>query len=490
MHLPGLGTAAAGASGRRPALVRGDAGVGVILAGQRRIQVPTDPHADVPGWRALHRLRACAGEQALTVTLDDADPYRAPPGLAVARTLTGGDVLAWEALLGSAWRLLVRHHPEHAEGIAAGLRALVPLAWRAGTINSATVPRSFGAILLVRPTDGESLALTLLHEFQHGKLAALHDLVPLHGPGGRCRYFAPWRDDPRPAALLQGAYAHLAVADYWRTRWRTGRRGDAGPEAVNFAYWRAAAHAATAQLASAPELSPAGRRLVAGMAAALGRWQAEQPPGPARRAADRYALSDLLAWRIGHLRPDPADIGRLAAAWPGTAAAPASPLPGPTVRVRLRPGDRGLPGSARHALAAAALRNGNLAGSRRGPGASDLACARDRYAEALAGYRAELAAGPAGSGTWSALIVALREVVGRDPASAAGLAQLTSRPELVCALYQAVRDRNGTAADPLALAAWLAVQHVTEIPDKFAPEYVITMGRMVAGTDAGNGPLR
>ena len=78
VHLPGLGTAAAGASGAG-GLVRGDAGVGVILAGLRRIQVPTDPHADVPGWRALHRLRACAGEQALTVTLDDADPYRVRP---------------------------------------------------------------------------------------------------------------------------------------------------------------------------------------------------------------------------------------------------------------------------------------------------------------------------------------------------------------------------------------------------------------------------
>ena len=292
-------------------------------------------------------------------------------------------------------------------------------AWRAGTINSATVPRSFGAILLVRPTDGESLALTLLHEFQHGKLAALHDLVPLHGPGGRCRYFAPWRDDPRPAgALLQGAYAHLAVADYWRTRWRTGRRGDAGPEAVNFAYWRAAAHAATAQLASAPELSPAGLRLVAGMAAALGRWQAERPPGPARRAADRYALSDLLAWRIGHLRPDPADIGRSRRpgraprrAWPARyrgrrygygsgRATEVCPAPPGTPWPRRPSGTAAPPALARPGRVRPGLRAGPV---RRGP----------RGLSGRAGRR------PAGSGTWSALIVALREVVGRDPASAA-----------------------------------------------------------------------
>ena len=46
-----------------------------------------------------------------------------------------------------------------------------------------------------RPSD---LAVALVHEFQHSKLAALHRLVPLYDRTDPARYFAPWRPDPRP----------------------------------------------------------------------------------------------------------------------------------------------------------------------------------------------------------------------------------------------------------------------------------------------------
>ena len=52
-------------------------------------------------------------------------------------------------------------------------------------------------------------------------------------------FHAPWREDPRPAEpLLQGAYAHLAVTDYWRVRRHelTGEQALAAEE--RFARWR------------------------------------------------------------------------------------------------------------------------------------------------------------------------------------------------------------------------------------------------------------
>jgi uncharacterized protein len=70
------------------------------------------------------------------------------------------------------------------------------------------------------PEDGETLALLLIHEFQHVKPGAMLDLFELCDPVAAGRlFYAPWRDDPRPVeALLQGTYAHVGVTDYWRAR--------------------------------------------------------------------------------------------------------------------------------------------------------------------------------------------------------------------------------------------------------------------------------
>ena len=70
------------------------------------------------------------------------------------------------------------------------------------------------------PPDPETCACTLTHELQHVKLCAVLDIVRLTVPDdGRRRYYAPWRDDPRPVAgLLQGAYALVGVTEFWRRR--------------------------------------------------------------------------------------------------------------------------------------------------------------------------------------------------------------------------------------------------------------------------------
>ena len=44
-----------------------------------------------------------------------------------------------------------------------------------------------------------TLALLLMHEFQHVKLGAVLDLYDLFDPDDKRLYHAPWRKDPRAA---------------------------------------------------------------------------------------------------------------------------------------------------------------------------------------------------------------------------------------------------------------------------------------------------
>jgi HEXXH motif-containing protein len=89
----------------------------------------------------------------------------------------------------------------------------------------ATVPgcgtshgEAFGNAVVGRPTDGASLATTLIHEFQHIVLGGVLAPNPALRPDPRERIYVPWRDDPRPfIGALQGVYAFFGMAALWRT---------------------------------------------------------------------------------------------------------------------------------------------------------------------------------------------------------------------------------------------------------------------------------
>ena len=64
-----------------------------------------------------------------------------------------------------------------------------------------------------------------MEEFQRAKLGALLDLYSLYDRADGRLYHAPWREELRQIdALLQGAYAHLAVSEHG-TRAVRGRAG-------------------------------------------------------------------------------------------------------------------------------------------------------------------------------------------------------------------------------------------------------------------------
>ncbi|MEU1705003.1 HEXXH motif-containing putative peptide modification protein [Streptomyces sp. NPDC005706] len=240
------------------------------------------PHpAGRPGSGASGRAAGGAGWSALrtlpggTVSLDDLDPYRAPPPGTAPETLRTAERpdCPWETWTGR-WRrareLLTAVDGRRAAETGAVLRAVVPLsaAGTGATPVGATLRSAPGAALLQLPGTARELAESLVHETHHTKLAALDELVPLCGPGGSAVHRVGWRPDPRPApAVLQGAYAHLALTDLW-SRVRAGAgaapawRRRAGER---FELFREEVGQALSLLLESDELTPAGREFVQGM---------------------------------------------------------------------------------------------------------------------------------------------------------------------------------------------------------------------------------
>src|SRR5262249_56852586 len=109
--------------------------------------------------------------------------------------------------------------------------------------------------------DAGSLAVALVHEFQHSKVSALLVLVPLHRAGTATAHYAPWRPDPRPlGGLLQGAYAYLGLVDLWGVQ-RLREPGAAARLAhFEFARWLPAVRRVVLALSPSRRRPPAGER--------------------------------------------------------------------------------------------------------------------------------------------------------------------------------------------------------------------------------------
>ncbi|HWG27054.1 FxsB family cyclophane-forming radical SAM/SPASM peptide maturase [Actinospica sp.] len=210
------------------------------------------------------------GEDGPRVLLEDIDEQRDAFQLRPASRLAADELAQWGSAYSGAWRLIQKHYPEYAPGLAAGLRVIMPLMPSPdGHAASGTARQAFGALGLALPPEPDVLALLLIHEFQHVKLGAVLDLFDLYDESDTRLYYAPWRKDPRPLeGLLQGTYAHVAVVDFWR-RW--AERGDA-KAAVHFARWRAQTWEAVGQLEGSGSLTEHGARLVARLRETVAPW--------------------------------------------------------------------------------------------------------------------------------------------------------------------------------------------------------------------------
>jgi HEXXH motif-containing protein len=167
-----------------------------------------------------------------------------------------------------------------------------------GDIRSITTRQVFGSIGLSLPDDDVTMALTLSHEVQHAKLAALMDLLPMVTEPAPDLYYAPWRSDPRPlASLLQGMYAHLGVARFWkRHREVTLEPDDVHHAHVEFARWRNACSQVAKVVSGRPELTRCGSAFVDGMVRVLREWRDEYVPPEAQAQADDAISEHRRQW--------------------------------------------------------------------------------------------------------------------------------------------------------------------------------------------------
>ncbi len=214
-------------------------------------------------WQPVRTLTA----PGLSVLLEDTDPYRDCHQWPAATRLTDTEVARWQEQFTEAWREISRDHPDYAPAIAAGLSVLMPMAPAPeGREVSSTARQGFGAVGAARPADPTTLALLIMHEFQHVKLGAILDLYDLYDPSDDRLYYAPWREDRRPLeGLLQGTYAHLAVSDYWRVRQQATTGAVAQLASERFTFWHTHTKTAIETLAESGSMTPLGMEFVATM---------------------------------------------------------------------------------------------------------------------------------------------------------------------------------------------------------------------------------
>jgi uncharacterized protein len=245
-----------------------------------------------PGWQELRVARVGA----LDVAVDDLDPFRMPAsdGESAGR-LTAAQVAQFTATLRAGWDVL---DPARAEEIAALVRVIVPYEAPPGGLVSTTSPEVFGTVAMSLPPDPYSCAEILIHETQHIKLCALLDLVRLTERDQGQRFYAPWRPDPRPASgLLQGTYAFLGVAGFWREQRLAAPRPDVRRRAEQaFTRWRDAAALGAETLLASGQLTADGKMFTAEMARVLRDWQREPVSDDALADARHQAEQHHTRW--------------------------------------------------------------------------------------------------------------------------------------------------------------------------------------------------
>jgi hypothetical protein len=254
--------------------------------------------------------------------------------------------------------------------------------------------------------------------------------------------------------LFQGAYAYLALTDFWRVaRWGDNHRGNDLAH-FEFARWQRAVPRTIDVLEASGALTGLGSRFVAGMSARAAELARAQVPAEALRLARDATADHWTAWRLRNLLVDPEQVAAWADAWLcGSGSPPAgwpvsSVLPARQCTVleprlgltylRLR-----YPETFRRLAEDPAA----LAAEVRGATVADALYAVGDTTAAGVAYRREVADSPERIDLWAGLALARWRTA--TPAAAA-------RPEVVRALHHSIRAVTGTGPDPDALAAWLA----------------------------------
>jgi HEXXH motif-containing protein len=425
-----------------------DGGRVVIHGSAGSTELPADLSSDGPGWFALRVLRMGTRD----VWLDDIDPYREFVAPQLPRRLADVEVEQWACGLQETWQLLTDHHPAIADELSAGLSTLVPHAIT-GHMGpySASHNDAFGAVVLSRPPDPTTFAELLVHEFGHSKFGVLLTLVDLFEPDGdneTPRFYAPWRDDPRPAmGVLHGVYSFLGVTAFYRAHSAVVSGAPARVAQFEFEFHRIRTIQGVEGLLAKADLSELGRSFLDTVLRRLQSWAAEPLSTDVRDAAHDVDLDIRLCWRIRQLRPVEASVHALAVAWHAGAAKPAvatdsilKPVLGdvPKARLALVRAWLAEPERVEHFRA-----EPDALAAEIGASVADLALLDGDTERAIELYRQQVLAQPESPTSWAGL------------ALASGENALLACPELVFRVHQEIRARYGEVADPVRLSRWL-----------------------------------
>jgi HEXXH motif-containing protein len=449
--LPGLGTA------RVPDAT--EWGHGTLVSVPSGLTVKTCSGDTHPvEWQPDHVLRGAAGSTAPRVHLDDTGPYR---GLAIPERptpLSGAAVARWQSIFAEAWALLERHHPYQAQELAGGLSMIIPRStvFRFRS-HSGSVGDGYGAAIISEPHDAAHLAMTMVHEYQHSKLNAISQLVPLTSANPALTCYAPWRDDARPVAgLYQGVNAFLSVVEFLARQRGHSTGVDAALMHFDFALLRGQVEEALDALRGHPSLTEPGKRFAGRLAERLAALQDLEVPPELLSAAETAALDHRAAWRATHLHPPRAHVLECVERWFAGEPAPTSDRR-PVVAAAANPPRLDAKAILTRVLLTdraefEAMRSGS---SKHVPEVavdlteSDFALVAGEHERAHALYTAELDASSTRPGAWSGFGLALRHL-SPGPASRA----LLEQPHVVRVVREAIISA-GDAPDVERLAAWL-----------------------------------
>jgi HEXXH motif-containing protein len=356
-------------------------------------------------WFPLRALTHTGPTGSVSIPLDDLGPYRDLDDPLPPSRLDPAEAEAWQRLFESAVAALTgpgTAGPGRLDPVL--IRAVVP--WGRTSTSppapptvrvSASSGDSFGAMVIARPSCPLALAETLVHEYQHSKLAALLHLFPMLDDDREERYYAPWRPDPRHlTGLLHGAYAFTAVAGFWRDRLALAKDESAADLAgYHFALRRQQSRLVARTLLAEGRLTPQGRALASGLARTLDTWLREPVPQAALTRARTAAALHRTEWRLRNVDP-----------------AGEPPRDGP----RLRPDRTPWPDVRTHAFATRPA----------APRTADEHLAAGDAAAALAGYADRLASDPTEPHSLAGWIVARATL---EPGRATR--RMLARPELL-----------------------------------------------------------
>jgi HEXXH motif-containing protein len=422
-----------------------------LRVGDSTVELADDSYTGGAQWWQLRRLRI-GGELDFTVALDDIDPLRDLADPVPPARLDEAGVATWQGLLDGAWTLLCGHYREIAEAIRAGVNSLVPLPIGDGReTRSASSGEAFGRVMVSTPPDSVTLALSLVHEFQHIKLGGLMHMVQLTRDDEVSCYYAPWRDDPRPVGgLLQGVYAFIGIAAFWRT-YRDTVTGDERELAdFEYAYARSQAHEGIGVIRASGRLTDVGLRLVAGLAAHVEPWLSEEVDPAMEAGARIVADHHRTGWRIRHHRVSREEVLTLAAARrDGTRPVVAASLPAvnPSPAIRWSHGMIELTRCRILQPEAWKTLPGTTEEQAPEVRAADIALVDGDTESALDGYINALSDRYKDLDVWVGLALAVDAEAAPNSACA-----LRERPELVQALYA---ELIGPGVNALEIADWL-----------------------------------